>query len=101
MPLRPHDFAIFRTAHHLPAGLLRVALVGGDDRLCLDPPDDVEIKIYKSTDHGGNGELRRILAALRAGSIDLVLVLRRWNGHSATTAIRRLCRKLGVACQVV
>lgn len=50
---------------------------------------------------GGNGELRRLLSALRAGAIDLVVILARWNGHSATARVRRLCRSRGVPVTLV
>ena len=51
---------------------------------------------FQARRFGGNGELRRLETALRSGTIDRVVILARWNGHSATTKVRRLCKSRGV-----
>lgn len=77
----------------------RTAVLGGDGRDCPDIPDGA--RIYRSSRSGGDGELRRLLAALRAGAIERVLILARWNGHSATAAVQKLCRRLGIRVEMV
>ena len=78
----------------------RVAVYGGDGRQeeHFQLPNAV---FFQSSRFGGNGELRRFEHALRAGRIGEVIILRKWNGHSGTTKVRRLCRQLGVPCRVV
>ncbi len=80
---------------------LRVAVLGGDARqegrwLELGTPVYSQARRF-----GGNGELRRLESALRSGAIDRVVILARWNGHSATTKVRRLCRNRGVPVTVI
>lgn len=80
---------------------LRVAVLGGDarqqGRWCeLGTPTYFQARRF-----GGNGELRRLESALRAGTFDHVVILARWNGHSATTKVRRLCRSRGVPVTLV
>jgi hypothetical protein len=74
----------------------RVAIFGGDDRQAERWAHFKGARFFASPKGGRNGELRRLTASLRARSIDLLLILARWNGHSATKQIRRLCRRLGV-----
>lgn len=60
-----------------------------------------EVVQFRAAQDGGNGELRRVMSALRSGRYDRVIILARWNGHGATVAIRRLCRKHGIPCETV
>ena len=78
----------------------RIAVYGGDGRQVehFDLPNAVFFQLSRN---GGNGELRRLENALRAGAIGEVIVLRKWNGHSGTNKVRRLCRQLGVPYRVV
>ncbi len=78
----------------------RVAVYGGDGRQeeRFELPNAV---FFMSSRFGGNGELRRFENALRAGMIGEVIILRKWNGHSGTSKVRRLCRQLGVPYRVV
>lgn len=78
----------------------RVAVIGGDGRNPERWRDLGEIRTFCSPRDGGNGEQRRLLSALRAGSFDRVVILTRWNSHSATRQIRKLCRELGVPVQL-
>ena len=81
----------------------RTAIVGGDGRQRrrrrwqhYDP-----VIFFQGGRSGGNGELARLEAALRAGSIDQVILLARWNGHSVTTRVRRVCRALGIPVRLL
>jgi len=67
-------------------------------------PDPPELDRSGSSAMGAvraTGELRRLIAAVRARSVDLVIILARWNGHSATSVVRRFCRRAGVEVVVV
>lgn len=78
----------------------RLAILGGDGRFRVDAFPDCDVHLFLARRYGGNGELRRLEKALRSGRIDRVLILARWNGHSATTRILRLCRALCVPVRV-
>lgn len=85
------------TAHDLlPPADRRIAVFGGDQRQRRRWPRYGAARFFQSPRSGGNGELRRLVAALRSGSIDCVVVLARWNGHAATGKLRRICRRYGV-----
>ena len=80
----------------------RVALMGGDRRQTERWSGLGDSIIYfQAPRYGGNGELRRLLSALRAGSFDLVVILARWNGHSATKQVRATCKQLGVPVRLL
>ena len=79
----------------------RVAVFGGDARQAAKWSSLGEPVFFCGRRYGGNGELRRLESALRAGSLDRVVILARWNGHSATVRVRRLCRLRGVPVVVV
>ena len=74
----------------------RIAVLGGDGRFNPQRLPDCRVKVYQARRYGGNGHLRRMEASLKAGGVDRVVLLVRWNGHSATTRVVRLCRKLGI-----
>lgn len=79
----------------------RTAVVGGDGR---DPErwrDLGEVEVYRSPRDGGNGELRRLEHALRAGSFQRVVILASFNGHAATVRVRRICAAKGVEVLIV
>lgn len=77
----------------------RVAVVGGLGRATA--ADGSETRRYGSPRDVGRGELVRLERALRAGGLDRVVIHTRWNSHSATARIRRVCRTLGVPCELV
>ena len=77
----------------------RIAVFGGDGRPHLYAESQGEVRYFQSRGNGGNGGVKQLEASLRAGGIDLVLVLTKWNGHGATKHIRRLCAQLGVPSQ--
>jgi hypothetical protein len=74
----------------------RVAILGGDGRQSRKVPADANVRFYQARGDGGNGELRRLLAALAAGSVDTVIILARWNAHCVTSRVRAVCKRLGV-----
>lgn len=77
----------------------RIAVFGGDLRkLARDLADLQNLELFGSTGQTGQGELRRMLASLRAGALQHVCLVIRWAGHGEIDAIRRLCRALGVTC---
>lgn len=88
-----------------PVRPVRIAIMGGDGRLPsrvrLLLPANVELRHFKAGRYGGGGEARALAQSIRTGGIDRVIVLSRWNGHSATLVIQRLCRRLDVPIQVV
>lgn len=78
----------------------RIAVLGGDGRPHARADVQCDVRYFPSSGNGGNGGARRLESALRAGGIDLVLILTRWNGHEVTRRIRRLCRQLGVPVEI-
>lgn len=80
---------------------VRVAILGGDARQRDRWPQYTAARFFTACRDGGNGELRRLLAALRAQAFDLVVILARWNSHAVTGPVRRTCRQLGVRVEVV
>lgn len=78
-----------------------LAVLGGDGRFRPDRYPDHDVRIFRARRFGGNGELRRLEQALRSGGIDRLLLLARWNGHSATGRVLRLCRLLDVPYEIV
>jgi len=50
------------------------------------------VRCYGSAHHTGNGELRRLLAAIHNGRLREVWILWRWIGHSEVGAIIKACR---------
>lgn len=78
----------------------RVAVFGGDGRLPAELVVDGDVDVFRSAKDGGNGDHRRLLARLRRGSYDRVIILRRWNGHPQTKRIVRTCKRVGIAFEV-
>lgn len=78
----------------------RVAVLGGDGRFDRHALSGCRVRVFQGRRAGGNGPLRRLESALRAGGVDHVIILARWNGHSATARVRRLCRQFGVPFEV-
>lgn len=72
----------------------RIVVVGGLGR--ANGAFDVDVRYFGSPHDAGRGELVRLEQSLRAGGVDRVVIRTRWNSHSATVRIRRLCRTLGV-----
>ncbi len=82
----------------------RVAILGGDarqERRGTDFGELGEAVYFQGRRFGGNGELRRLEQAIRAGSFALVVILARWNAHAVTRKVLRLCRSRGVTVMIV
>lgn len=79
----------------------RLAVVGGDGRFDVEGWPGSRVRVFKAERYGGNGPLRSFERSIRSGGVDRVLVLARWNSHSTTRRVTRLCRQLGIPCQVV
>jgi hypothetical protein len=78
-----------------------IVIVGGDARQGDRLIRGFRIRAVASTKHGGAGEHRALIAAIRGGNIQLVLLLVRWLGHPESHAIAATCRAVGVRCLVV
>ncbi len=68
-----------------------IVIVGGDGRghdLRVAP---ASIRSFASPRYGGNGSLRRAVAAINGGTVDLVVLLVRWLGHSEFHSIVAAC----------
>ncbi len=77
-----------------------VAVLGGDGRFRSEQLPGCRVRLYQGRRYGGNGELRRLEQALKAGTIDRLIVLARWNSHSVTARILRICRRLQIPVQI-
>ncbi len=84
-----------------PRRPFRVAVLGGDGRFTLPDLEGGEYVHFKSCRYGGNGPLKRLAASLRQGSFDRVVLMIRWNSHSATEKIRALCKQLEIPVEVI
>lgn len=82
------------------SGCRRIAVFGGDrQRSALELGELDHVELFGSSRQTGQGELRRLGAAIRAGRIVRVCLVLRWAGHSEVRAIRRLCRERGIGCE--
>jgi hypothetical protein len=72
-----------------------VAVVGGRGGADTERAG-TRVRHYGSPKDVGHGELVRLEHALRSGGIDQVVLRTRWNAHTVTARIRRLCRVLGI-----
>jgi hypothetical protein len=73
------------------------AILGGDTRR---PPGNVEapkIVLFGSQKDSGNGEYRRLKQSLKSGCFGAVVVRTRWNSHSVTTAVRKICKQMNIS----
>lgn len=59
------------------------------------------IRVYVSGKDGGRGEAARLLASVRNGGVDGVVIVRRFNSHSVSEAVRALCSRMAVPCRIV
>ncbi len=77
-----------------------IAIVGGDGR---DHTIRVtaEVRSYPSSRDGGNGTIRRAIAAIKRGKIQLVVLLVRWLGHPEYQSVVKACKVAGVRCLTV
>jgi hypothetical protein len=52
----------------------------------------LQVRFFGSPRDAGSGLLKSLVAAIKAGSIDAVYLLTRWNGHGTTQQVRKLCK---------
>lgn len=57
------------------------------------PSDPMGLRVFRSRGDAGNGELRRLLAAIAAGGVNLAIIDTRRNGHSGVRAVVIACRR--------
>lgn len=74
----------------------RTAIFGGDGRRIPELGLDGEVAFFASPRDGGLGPFRQLEARLRNRSYERLVILTRWNSHSATKKLRKLCRRLGI-----
>lgn len=84
-----------------PPSLARIAVFGGILSKVRNNLTATGVCCYGGARHTGNGELQRLVAALRAGRITELWILWRWAGHSAVTRLTNVCRTLDVAYSLV
>jgi hypothetical protein len=73
-----------------------IAVIGGDGRPASWQALYDVVRLFPSARNGGNGSLRRALAAIRKGKIKRVVLWTRWLGHSDSRAIEAACKRVGV-----
>jgi hypothetical protein len=56
----------------------------------------LQVRFFASPRDTGVGELKRLEAAIKAGSIDEVYMPTRWNSHTTTQLVTRLCKDRGI-----
>jgi hypothetical protein len=83
----------------MPNGL--VLVVGGDGRQGDRRVGHTLVRAVASRKFGGNGQHRSLIASIRGGRVQLVLLLARWLGHSEAGAITDICRSVGVRYLIV
>lgn len=88
-------------ASQQPAARPRIAVLGGDGRPHSRIPANANARYFAAAGDGGNGEARRLVTAIRAGTIDHVYILTRWNSHEVTRRIRRICKQLQIPVTVL
>lgn len=74
----------------------RVAIYGGDGRHLHRFTAAASFRVFSGIRYG-RGSLTALDEAIRTGSIDLVVVLVRFIGHSECRALNRVCRSRGTA----
>lgn len=74
----------------------RVAILGGDAHTRVPRVPGWEVRRYYADRPGGNGELKRLLHALRGGRVERLVILTRWVGHAAAQRAARAARARGV-----
>jgi hypothetical protein len=77
-----------------------VLVVGGDARQGDRHINGTLVRAVASTKYGGVGGHRALIAAIRGGCVQVVILLARWLGHSESRAIAATCRAAGVRCVI-
>jgi len=74
-------------------------VLGGSSRLLRQLPRGW--RHYPCRREGGQGSVRRLVAAIKGGGIARVIILARSNAHSDTKAVRAVCKRLAVPCEII
>lgn len=77
-----------------------IAIVGGDGRAHHMRVAAV-IRSFPSRRYSGNGSIRRVIAAIDSGKVELVVLLVRWLGHSEYDSVVRACKAAQVLFLIV
>lgn len=78
--------------------VFRVAVVGGDGREFECAIPDVAVARFPSRRDGGARGVRSVERVIKNGTVELVVLLVKWLGHSDFSAIKRLCGVHAVRC---
>lgn len=57
---------------------------------------NAKIKSYMSPGDGSYRDTQRLIESIKQYSFDLVIILTRWNSHTATKMVTRECKKYNV-----
>ena len=77
-----------------------IAIVGGDGRAHHMRVAAV-IRSFPSRRYSGNGSIRRVIAAIGSGKVELVVLLVRWLGHSEYDSVVRACKAAQILFLIV
>jgi len=69
-----------------------IAVVGGDGRPHSRIPPADNVVYYRAPKDGGIGDSRSLIESIRAGRIEMVYVLSRWNCRDLTRRVRKLSK---------
>lgn len=80
----------------------RVAILGGKG---MNPSyygfgKNHKVRIYRSPKDGSELDAIRLAQSIKRGTIDLVVILTRFNAHTVTQRIRRICRNYNVTVEM-
>ena len=65
-------------------------LIDGGSFLCL--LFHLQVRFFGGSKDTGPNDMKRLEACIKAGSIDEVYMLTRWNGHNTTKTVSTWCR---------
>lgn len=68
------------------ADRLRVAVIGGDDRIAQESgwPEHIDVKTYT----GSQKDMNKLITAVQAAKIDRIVVLTRWMSHAIYSRVK-------------
>lgn len=79
---------------------MRIAVLGGGRAArrilsALHWPG-ARVKHYLSRGDGGRAGGEQLKASVRAGGVDGLVIVSRFNGHSVANGMRQLCQRMGI-----
>ena len=80
---------------------LRIAVFGGDSRQARRFRHVPDAVFYPAGGCAGPHHAQRLIDSIRHGGVDRILILVRWNGHSATRRIREVARAHAVPVTMI